>query len=253
MNITQTYTTPRLSLRSRVQLIKVFTASLLLTLGATGCLVPEEEPKEAPRSAAVQVLHQNTRQAAVELLFNDQPILVISPQEKLGAVELPVISGVFSFRNLGAVDPYFETEVLELAPDQVYSFVLLREEGQDQVLDLTAPPPAPEMGRHWLRFVNLSDLTEGRIFYNRAPLVSLPLESNPSEFINVEAQRDAEMSISNGEGIPIDILEDVALVSGGASIFVIINQGDGEDVELYNLPLMIDYVGFDASAMDMRD
>ena len=70
----------------------------------------------------------------------------------------------------------------------------------------------------------------------------------------MEAQQDAEMSISDGEGIPIDILEDVALVSGGASIFVIINQGsDAQDVELYNLPLMIDYVGFDESAMSMRD
>ena len=184
----QTHLAQRPSLYSRAHFIKALGASLILTLGATGCLVPEEEPREAPRSAAVQVLHQNTRQAAVELLFNDEPILVISPQEKLGAVELPVISGVFSFRNLGAADPYFETEVLELAPNQVYSFVLLREDGQDQVLDLTAPPPAPEMGRHWLRFVNLSDLTEGRIFYNRAPLVSLPLESNPSEFINVEAE-----------------------------------------------------------------
>ena len=227
-------------------------ASLLIALGVSGCFPPDEDEPDPPRLAAVQVIHQNLQQGEVEVLFDGVLLMSVSFNSSRAAVEIPVSEGVFSFRQAGAPSHFFETEVFTLNEDQVYTFALVDERiDEDQVLNLTAAPPQGEEGIHWVRFVNLSDVDEGSIYRGQVLVETLPLDENPSAFTSVESAAETQFSITSGTGAPLDILPDVRLPSGGASIFIIGGAPEPDAVSLYNLPLDIERLDF--SMMDIEE
>jgi hypothetical protein len=162
--------------------------------------------------------------------------------------------GALSFRSLGATAPYFRTEILELEPDRMYSFVLVRENSSDQVIDLTSLPDQDAgVGTHWLRFVNLSSLDGGTLYYNRMPLGNLPSDSTPSEFKSVMASPSAPLSLSDSDNIPLDTVE-VSLSSRGASILIISDDPNAaSNLAITHLPLSIEDVGFENPQMNIQE
>jgi len=225
---------------------------LLVTLGLSGCFVPNENEPEPPRLAGVQIIHQNLQQGEVEVLFDGVPVISVSFGTTRAAVQVPISAGKFSFRQAGAPSHFFETEVFELIQDQVYTFALVGAEiNEDQVLNLTAAPPQGEEDIHWVRFVNLSSVEEGTIYRGQAQVETLPLDENPSAFTSVESAAQTQFSISSSTGVPLVILPNVSLPSGGASIFVIGDSSEPDGIELYNLPL--DMERLDLSTMDIGE
>jgi hypothetical protein len=238
------------TLVGRRHLISICT-SLLIALGVSGCFAPNDEP-DPPRLAGVQVTHQNLQQGEVEVLFDDVPIMSVSFGATQAAIEIPVAEGKFSFRQAGAPSHFFETEVFNLAQDQVYTFALVSEDiNEDLVLNLTAAPPQGEDDIHWVRFVNLSGVDDGVIYRGQAQVETLPLDENPSAFTSVESAAQTQFSISSGMGVPLVILPDVSLPSGGASIFIIGDSPEPDSIELYNLPLDMERLNF--SMMDIEE
>lgn len=210
----------------------------LFSIGLTGCFVPNDDKPEPPRLAVLQVAHQNQQQGLVEVLFDGVPVLEVSFGSTDAAVTIPVGSGSFSFRSAGAVSPFFESDVFDLSADRVYTFALVDEEIESSlVLDLTAPPPPGEPDLHWVRFVNLSSLNEGRIFRGTDPVEDLPLDENPSAFMSVESASSTLFSISDAGGAPLEIVDNVRLPSGGSSLVLIGDTQQEDGVALYVLPL----------------
>ena len=233
------------------RLFMTLCVSLLIALGMSGCFAPNDDP-DPPRLAAVQVTHQNLQQGSVEVLFDGVPIISVSFGATQEAVEIPIAEGKFSFRQAGAPSHFFETEVFNLVEDQVYTFALVGESiNEDLVLNLTAAPPQGEDDIHWVRFVNLSSLDDGVIFRGQTQVETLPLDENPSAFTSVESAAETQFSISSGAGVPLVILPNVRLPSGGASIFIIGDSPEPESIELYNLSLDMERLDF--SMMDIEE
>jgi hypothetical protein len=215
---------------------------LLTSLTFSGCFLPQDQDDDfepPPPPAAAQFIHQNPEQGQIEILFDEAVITTISFGQVSPAITLPQGDGTFSFRQAGAPSAFHTTELYTLE-NRVYTFALVPSSfGENEViLDLTQALPDPVEEQHWIRIVNLSDVNAGNLFRGEDPLLTLPLEENPSDFIGVEAASSTRISLTSEMGAPIKIAEGLSLPSMGASILLLSgSRSDGIDIKLIALDI----------------
>ena len=119
-------------------------------------------------------------------------------------------------------------------------FLVSDDFADNNILDLSEASPAPEEDQHWVRLINLSDVQDGRIFRGRDELVTLPLDENPSAYIAVESAASTSISLSDANGAPISIQDDIQLPSGGSSLLVISGSDTDDSVSVKAVTLNIE-------------
>lgn len=207
-----------------LQALSQYLLCALISLTATGCFLPQTDDTEdepAPLPAAAQFIHENPAQGPIEVRFNDSLITVVQRGSVSSAISLPQGEGSFAFYSPGAATPLFETELYPLEA-RVYTFAFVSDEiAAEHFIDLSDMTPNPEEDQHWVRFLNLSSADSGKMWRGTDEMTILPLESNPSEYIAVEAASSAILNMTILDGPSISDRVEVSLPSGGSSLIIL--------------------------------
>ena len=192
--------------------LKLALTALLSLSALSGCVIQDDKPS-APKGK-LQLIHANPEEGSIEVLFDDELLLTVTPGQISEVVTLPQGELVLSLRKPGAMSTYFTTEAIDFG-DELNVLVLSSEDDT-----------------HYVRVLDLSSSDRGvRMYRGLTEIIELPLEDQLSAFLSTEPSEDDEAySLTDIEsGGPLyQSPERVSSPAGGATL-VVVQEGGGEE------------------------
>ena len=226
-------------LSSKTRALQVI-SMLLITMGLTGCFLPDKQT-DAPPTGALVLIHQSPMLPELEVFINGTLLTTLSNGEISDSFDLEAIDHEISFRFTGASEDFATTELITFYDQQVHVLALSGTFDLPEIIEVTRPLPELLADEHWISVLDLSDRLDGfKLFQGREEVLLLPQEELLSEFIAVVADPEVRLSLSDISGASIvDTSPRVSFLGMDATLIVIRPIIDEDDYYMIDtIPLL---------------